>query len=867
MTSLLQDLRFGLRLLAKAPGFTAAAIAVLAIGIGLNTAVFSLTYSLAFSPRAFDRPEQIVQLYTHDRKEPANYRAFSYPLYRDIAARSDLFASVLAHNLTLVGIGEKGQTRRSLSAIISANYFSTLGVPLLRGRAFTLDEERPGANAEVAIASHQYWRKTGFAPDVVGSTVRINERLFTIVGIAPEGFSGTMMLLGPELYFPLSMFDRLNNDFEAVAQRRLLERADSFNLFLVARLADGVSRESATAALNALGLGLERNFPVEFKEKTVALGTLPRLGTSTSPSEESTIALLGIVLLGMSGAVLLVVCLNLAGLLLARGHARRKEFAIRLALGGGRGRLVRQLCVEGGVLALAGGGLGFLFAATANDWLAAALTMRLPVTLFLSSNLSPVIIGASVAFCLLATLFFALGPALKLSRADVLTDLKGQAGEDVVRSRRRWLPRHPLVVAQIALSLALLVAASLFVRMALNLTHSDTGLQADNTVVAELDSSLGGFNEAQSRDLYRAVQERLAGLPGVQSASIGAIVPFGIVNIDRPVQRAGVNPGRDAKPATAAEGLAFHARWNAVGADYFATLGVPLLRGRTFTATETDGTGAPPVAIIDEALARKLWPEGDALGQRVQWADAEAKRAASSDRGGIGDQQDIAVRAGEARTVEIVGIVKSTRGNFEEKETGTQIFVPFAQGFQSNVHFHVRLVADTPAAAAALIDPVRRAVREAAPGLPVFSVRTFRQHMESNLEAWFMRVGSALFGFFGVVSMLVAVVGIYGVKAYSVSRRTREIGVRMALGAQRGEVRAMILREGAVVACSGIALGLLLSLGVGRAMSALFVDIPPFDALVFAGAAFAFALASLAACWLPAVRATRVNPLEALRAE
>jgi ABC-type antimicrobial peptide transport system permease subunit len=294
---------------------------------------------------------------------------------------------------------------------------------------------------------------------------------------------------------------------------------------------------------------------------------------------------------------------------------------------------------------------------------------------------------------------------------------------------------------------------------------------------------------------------------------------------------------------------------------------MPLLRGRAFTAAEVDSTGAPKVAIIDEALARKLWPEGDALGQRIQWAEADAKRAASSDTGGIGEQQDVAARAGENRAVEIVGIVKSTRSDFGQKEIGMNIYVPFAQGFQSNVHFHVRLAADNAAAAAALVDPVRRAVREAAPNLPVFSVQTFRQHMESNLEAWMTRVGSVLFGFFGFVSMLVAVVGIYGVKAYSVSRRTREIGVRMALGARPGEVRTMILREGAVVALSGIGLGLLLALGVGRAMSALFVDIAPFDGLVFGGAAVAFAVASLAACWLPAVRATRVNPLEALRAE
>jgi predicted permease len=867
MFPLLPDLKFALRLLAKAPGFTAAAILVLAVGIGLNTAIFSLTYSLAFSPRPFPAPDRIVQLYTQDRKEPANYRAFSYPLYHDIAARRDLFSGVLAHNLTIVGLGEMGQTRRSFSAIVSANYFSTLGVPLARGRAFTPEEERPGADAAVVIASHQYWKKTGFAPDLVGSTLRINERLFTVVGIAPEGFSGTMMLLGPEFYFPLGVFTTLSNDFEASSRPRSLERADSFNLFLVARLADGVSRESAAAALGALGHGLERDFPVEFKGKTVALGALPRLGTSTSPTEDTGITLLGVMLLGMAGAVLLVVCLNLAGLLLARGQVRRKEFAIRLALGGSRARLVRQLCIEGAVLALAGGGLGFVFAATANRWLAAALGLRLPVTLFFSAHASPAIIGASVAFCMLATLFFALGPALKFSRADVLTDLKGQAGESAGAPRRRWLPRHPLVMAQIALSLALLVAASLFVRMALRLTQTDTGFRADHTIVVEVDSSLGGFNEAQSRNLYHAVQQRLAALPGAQSAAVGAIVPFGLVNIHRPVQRAGVKPPPEAKPATAAEGLAFDARWNSVGPDYFTTLGIPLRRGRTFTAAETDAPGAPAVAIIDEVLARKLWPEGDALGQRLQWADVDAARAAASGNGGIGEDQDIAARANESRTVEIVGIVRATRSDFGQKEAGNSIYVPFAQGFQSNVHFHLRPVADNAAAALALLDPVRRAVREAAPNLPVFSVRTFRQHLESNLEAWMIRVGSALFSFFGLVSMLVAVVGIYGVMAYSVSCRTREIGVRMALGAQPGAVRGMVLREGARVAGGGLGLGLLLALAVGRAMSALIADVTAFDSLVFASAAGAFAIASLAACWLPAARATKVNPLEALRSE
>jgi len=863
---MLSDLRFGLRLLIKSPGFTLAAVAVLAIGIGLNTAIFSLTYSLAFSPRSFAEPDRIVQLYTQDRKEPTDFRAFSYPLYRDIANRPDLFSSVLAHNLTIVGIGSEAETRRSLSAIVSANYFSTLGVPLHRGRSFTMEEERPGADLPVVIVSYLYWKRTDFDPAILGSTVRINERPFTVVGVAPEGFSGTMMLFGPEFYFPLGVFSTLSNDFDS-ANRRTLERADAYNLFLVARLAPGVTRESARAALDALATGLQGEFPVEFKDKGVSLGTLPRLSTSTSPQEESSLKLLGVLLLSLSCAVLLVVCLNLAGLLLARGQARRKEFAIRLALGGGRARLVRQLCIEGALLALLGGSVGFVFASTANSWITAALAMKLPITLFLSSNATPAIIGASIGFCLLATLFFALGPALKLSRADVLTDLKGQAGELPVTARRRWLPRHPLVVAQIALSLSLLVAASLFVRMALNLTAVDAGTDADHTVVVEVDSSLGGFDETQSRNLFAAVRERLAALPGVESASNAAIVPFGMVNIGRAVQRAGVSPSPDAKPTTAAEGLAFDSRWNSVSSDYFATLGVPLLRGRAFSPAEANAPGSPRVAIIDEALARKLWPDGDALGQRIQWAEADAARAASETSSSIGEHRDVAAKANEERTLEVVGIVKSTRHSLDQKQPGPAVYVPFAQGFQSNVFFHVRPRVYTAAAAAALVDPVRRAVREAAPALPVFSVQTYHHHVETNLEAWMSRLGSALFGFFGAVSMLVAIVGIYGVMAYSVSQRTREIGVRIALGASVWQVVGAVLRDGIRLVLVGLALGAVASYGAARLLASQLYSTSPADPVVFAAVALVLLASAGIACWLPARRATRVNPIEALRAD
>jgi predicted permease len=869
MHTLLQDLKFSIRLLAKTPGFTLTAISVLALGIGVNTGIFSVVHAFVFSARPFPHPEQVQQLYTQDTKNPKNYRLFSYPTYRDLREQTGTFSGILAHNLAMVGIGDGADARRSFVGIVSANYFDVLGVKLIRGRAFTLAEEAPGSAAPVVIASHLYWQKNGFSPNLVGSTIRINERPYTVVGVTPENFTGTMMLFGPELYFPLGLYDVLSNDFDG-ANKRTLERRNTYNLFLVGRLAPGVSATAANAALKASATHLEQAWPVEQKEQTFLCGPLPRLSTSDGPSSEKELAVFGLLLLGMAGIVLLIASLNLANMLLARGAARRKEFAIRLALGGGRARIIRQLLTEGLVLALGGGMVGLGLALWSADVLMGSLSLLMPVTIFWSSAPTAAIVGATLGFSLLATLFFALGPALKLSRTDVLTDLKEQAGEDKVSRRRRWLPRNPLVVAQIALSLALLTCAGLFIRGALKAGGADIGFAAENTVIVEADASLGGYHETRATQLYRNAADKLAAIPGVQSASIASTVPFGFISLGRPIQRAGLRPAKDAKPATAAEGLAFDARWNSVGADYFPAIGLPIVRGRAFTKAECEQKGAPEVAIIDEALARKLWPDGDALGQRIQYADANAARGAGGSGGGaVGASENIAAEKDEAaKTLEIVGIVPSIRTSFFAKWTDSRaIYVPFAQGFMSNVQFHVRPAVNSPEAAGALIDAVRRKVRDAAPGVPVFKVRTFRQHLDGAADLWIIRTGAMLFAIFGGLALLLAVVGLYGVKAYSVTRRTREIGIRMALGAEPGAVQRMILREGLVMTLSGGALGLLLALGLGQACASMLYEVSPTDPLAFALAPTVLFVTAMAACWLPARKATRISPLTALRSE
>ncbi|MBI3886398.1 MAG: ABC transporter permease, partial [Opitutae bacterium] len=821
-----------------------------------------------FSPRPWPAEQQVVQLYTQDEKDPKKFRMFSYPVFKELQAHNTAFTDMLAHSVAIVGVGDGESARRTFGALVSANYFSTLQVPLLRGRGFLPAEEQPGAAVPVMIVSYNYWQRLGAPADFVGRTQRVNERPFTVVGIAPPGFSGTMMLFGPELYFPLGCYNLLQNDF-ASEGRRTLDRPDAYSLVLVGRLKPGLTMAGAEPGLKALAAQLRETFPTELKEQTFTTRRVPRLSTSNAPADESSMVFLGSALLAMAGIVLLIACLNLANLLLARGTARRKEFAVRLALGGGRARIVRQLLTEGFLLALGGGLAGFVLGTWSTEILMRTVGALAPVGLFFQGAANPALFAATFAFCTLATLGFALGPALRLSGTDVLTGLKDHAGEDAVAPRRaRWLPRHPLVVAQLALSLALLTSAGLFVRGAVAAGRVNTGFRADDTLLLEADASLGGYDQTRSLQLYQAASDRLAALPGVQSVSIAATVPFGMIGLDRAVLRAGPVPAKDAKPATAAEGLAFNARWNSVGAGYFSTLGLPLLRGRAFTKAETESAGAPAVAIIDEALAKKLWPDGNALGQRLQFAERDAPKAAGGGANGTaGSSASLTGQPGDPKSIEVVGIVPDTRWELFTPDHGGAIYVPFAQGFQSNVFFHLRTAARAPGTEAAVLDTVRREFRLAAPGVPLLATKTFRQHLDGSVELWIVRVGAALFSVFGGLALVLAAVGLYGVKAYSVARRTREIGIRMALGAEPGAVQKMILREGTAMIVTGITLGLLLGLGLGQALATMLYQVSPVDPMTFVVAPAVLATVGLLACYFPAQRATRVSPLTALRSE
>ena len=471
---MIQDFRFAFRQLIKAPGFTIAAVLVLALGIGANTAVFSLVNTLFFAPPAYAKSHEMMQIFSQDKKDPKKFRGFSYPTYRDIREQNTVFSDAMAFNLALIGLGQKGDTRRAFASVVSSNYFSVLGVPLARGRAFLPEEET--RNAPVAIVSYNYWQRHNLDPGVLGSQFLINGRPFTIVGITPKGFAGTMQILSPEVWLPMSVYDQVANDFGSTNKTTMDDR-NGRQLRVMARLRPGTTAAAAKPALEGLAGNLEKAYPVEQKDQTFIAAPAPRNTVGTSPSPDRALKSIAPLLLGMAVVVLLVACLNLANMLLARGTARRKEIAIRLALGGSRWRIIRQLLSEGFVLALLGGVGGLILGLWSSGLLVGSMRKLMPLDIVWSSGPNLAILAATFGFCLLGTLMFALGPALKISRTALVTDLKEHAGEDVVRRRWKFLPRNPLVVVQIAFSLALITAAAFFIRGAGKAASVDTGLK------------------------------------------------------------------------------------------------------------------------------------------------------------------------------------------------------------------------------------------------------------------------------------------------------------------------------------------------------------------------------------------------------
>lgn len=846
MDTIWQDFRYAARMLAKNPGFTAVAVLVLALGIGANIAMFALTNALLLKPIEARDPHELVALYGKHLTRPNTYREFSYPSFQDIRELNTTFASLMAHDMTIVGLAEGEVTRRVFAQAVSYDFFDTFGVHPFRGRFFSAEEEAPGSGIPVAVVSHEYWRGSGEDPDLVGKTIVVNGVALEIVGIAPRNFTGRTALLSPPLYVPLGLYDRLLNSMLDSEGRPLAARANH-QLFLVGRLLPGLTMDAANEQLATLASRMREAYPEINADQTIVVGPLARLSVSTSPPDETGIAATSAILLAMTGIVLLLACINLANMLLARGAARRKELAIRAAIGGGRARILRQLLAEGLLLSALGGAAALAVASWVNALLAASMSELLALNglsfdILMQARPDGRVLLATAFFCLLGTLLFALGPAWRQSRPDVMQELKEQGAEAGAASRRRGVLARGnlLVVGQMALSLVLLVSAGLFLRAAFEAARVDPGFDIDQGLIVEVDPGLIGYDEPSSRDLYRKLYERLGSIPGIESVSFAATVPFGSVSTGRSVRRAEDLPGPgDEEIATVS------ATSNVVGAEYFDALGVAITRGRSFTRAESEFDGGPGVAIVDELLAARLWPDQDPVGRRIGFGRQP------SDRGG--DE------------LEVVGVVETVRDDLFPAAAQPHVYVPFGQHFQLGMNIHLGTATTSADARADLLRAVRREIRALDDRLPILTLRTLRAHIEASASLWIVRLGATIFSTFGALALFLAVIGVYGVKAYTVARRTREIGIRKALGATSRATLWLIVREGMILAAVGLAIGLVLAAAVARLLASMLYQVGALDPLAFVGAPAVLAAAALVATWIPARRAARVAPIVALR--
>jgi len=819
----------GARVLARKPGFTAAAVVVLALGIGANAAIFSLVNAFLLKPLQIRNAEELVGLYSRNTTNQ-NYRAFSYPNYVDLRAENGVFTSLAAHNMAMAGITEGDATRRLFVDIVSSNYFDTMGVPLYKGRAFTADEERPGSALPVAIVSYSFWKRHGADPAMLGRQLRLNGKFFTVIGITPEGFTGTTAMISAELYLPLGVYELLVNDFEN--HNRPLSARDNHTLIPVARLRPGMTLASADAQLAATAAAMRTAWPVENKDQALLVRPFSRMSVSDSPQTQTDLNVTAILLLSMASVVLLIASLNVANMMLARGASRRKEIAIRLALGGGRADIIRQLLSESLLLALLGGIAGLLIAWWSTGLLVRSMARIAPLDLIYNAAPDPRVLAATFGFCLLSTLLFGFMPAWNLSRPDLATDLK--SGERGGRgARARFFSRgNLLVMGQICLSLTLLTAAGLFIRSALHAAAVAPGFRLSNSIVVEIDPSLAGYGEPRGRETYRAVLERLRALPGVQSASIAATVPFGMISLGKTIQSAAADP-TDKRAA-------IYCSSNIVEPDYFRTMDIPLLRGRTFLPGEA---AAGSAVLLDRLAAARLWPNADALGRRIRV---------------LGDKD----AAGKFREMEVVGVVGDVAEHVITEGPSPHVYFPLGREYQADMSFHVKVGSETAA-----LEAIRREIRAYDAALPVLGLKTMQQHVEASFDFWIARTGAMLFSIFGGVALLLAVIGLYGIRSYAVAQRTREIGIRMALGAHPTDALRLVLREGVALTLAGAAAGLGLSLMLGKLLSGMLYQVSAIDPVVFLGAPAILGAVSLLACYLPARRASRVDPMIALRYE
>jgi putative ABC transport system permease protein len=821
LDDLVEDTRFAWRTLRRSPGFTLTAVITLAFGIGVNIGMLRLVNGLLLRP-LYERPAQILEVQARSTKPDGGRRGVSYPDYLDLRdGTKTIFDDLAASSFLFVGLDTGEGPRRAIAFAVTANYFDVLGGRLALGRPFDPNEERPGADARLAIISHRLWQQRGADPAIIGRTVRINGDPFTVVGVAAEGFTGTG-IPGPEVWLPLGANDRLS-------------ARDSHELAVIGRVQADVPVENVGPALATIARRLEQAFPDVNGGYSLTASPPSRL--LFMPGSGSAITtLIALLLMVMPAIVLLVACLNLADLLLARGHIRRQELAIRSSLGGGRWRITRQLLTEGVLLAFAGAAAGAVLSSWATDVVMASIRPVLPVALSLPAlAIDWRVIAGTVGFSMAASLVFGAWPAWSLTSRAVVSDLKRHIGEEGRQPGGIRIGKA-LVVCQVALSLLLLTTGGLFLMSAISAASAYPGFDLDGGVLAEVDASLAGYDETRGRQLQLALVDRLRAVPGVEAASIGSSFPFNGFGDSRLVAPAG---GADPQSRSV------DAVFAVVGRDYARVLGLPLLSGRDFSDAELLPGSAERVAIIDDALAQRLGVGTNAVGQLIQFLDEEASDA--------------------KQPLRVIGVVPTINHSLGNAHPFPHVYVPLGQRYESAMTLHVRT--NGTEAARAMLGTIGRVIRDVDPRAPVVRLTTWREHLDAGIEVLMFRTGARVFSAFGIIALLLAIIGVYGVKSYVVSRRTREFGIRIATGAQPRALLWQVLREGGRTTTIGIGIGLLLALGAGQLLQGMLYGVRSIEPLVLAGAPLILFAASLLASLVPAVRATRVDPTVALRSE
>lgn len=817
---MINDLRFAVRMLIKYPAFSIVAFLALVLGIGANTTVFGIINALVLRPLPVGHSEEVVKVFTTDNHIKGN-QSTSYLNFQDYEKQNTAFTSMAAYTFVGAGMTRGSETLNVNGLLVSGNYFDLLQVKPSLGRTFLPEEDSTPNGHPVVVLGYKFWKKLGGEPTIVGNQITLNGHSFTVIGVAPAAFTGVDVGFDQDIYVPMSMHQwiRPGGDMWFELRRALL-------LSIVARLKPGVTMSEAQAQMRTIAKQLEQAYPDVNKERSIALLSLEAAKSQglAGPNNEDLARNVSLLLLAASVSILLIACANVANLLLARSTARQGEMAIRLALGAGRGRIVRQLLTESILLGVLGGVGGVILAYCLGDVLVALLP---PTPFPISLNPQPDwrVLIFSFAVAALSGVIFGLAPALQMARWNLIQGLRERVstgGGAVTRFNLRSL----LVVAQIAVSLLLLIGSGLFLKSFYKAQAIDPGFRTDNLDIVTINPVLAGYDSDRALQVVRAIVDQIRHDPRVAGADVNNYVPlFGGEG------RTIVIDGRDAND----EHNRKFANYSPITPGYFQTMGIQLLRGRNFSAQDAEKNAAP-VAIIDETMASEFWPNEDALGRRFRFMISKDP-------------------------IEVIGIARNSKANTLGEIPTPMVYWPLKEITDQGITLFVH----TTGAPGMMLSEIRRIVRSVDVHIPITYEKTIRQHMAIAL--WPSWMGAMLLGSLGLLAFILASMGVYGVMAYSVGQRTRELGIRMALGAQTSQVIQLVLRQGMSLAVIGLGLGLFAAFGSTRLAGSLLYGVNPSDPLIFVGVTSLLAFAAFAACYFPARRALKINPVTALRTE